>query len=454
MPQFDTDPPIPYVPISEQAIAVKAALGIPAELTAAKDRANHTGVQAVSTLEDPENLPLSTAQSNAITAAKNGVFVSLPDGTRLSFPASDNTDAARGLALESAFAAAIGGSTIDLTPGNYLVAKSTTLTIGMQTHYIVLAGMTIRLNGARLYHSAAFNGAAFFGANAVDGWSILGPGVIEGTAATSSGANEIGINTQTSRRWLIRDLTVRYFRNTGIQANNSAYSTGEYGSGKISTGKIVSCNIDLNNIGFACYAGSEYISLTGCTFNKNLTGADIYGGNTRFSNCESCYNTNYALRIRNGGNDGHGIWTGGSINHNLGFAVLVEASMDNGFSFSGAHLYADSSTTNKIQSLGGGVTFVGCIIDSPFYGPSTPTGVSMVVNSHMPLSITATQAVANLTTSARSMWVFLDNYSLTGGWTNNDCLIYVFADNAAALAGGLTVGRRYRTATGESRVVY
>jgi hypothetical protein len=30
----------------------------------------------------------------------------------------------------------------------------------------------------------------------------------------------------------------------------------------------------------------------------------------------------------------------------------------------------------------------------------------------------------------------------------------IFADNAAAIAGGLTVGKLYRTATGELKVVY
>ena len=386
--------------------------------------------------------------------AVSGVVVTKPNGSRsVYYPAAD-TNAARGLALEAAFAAAVAGDTIDLSPGTYDVAKATSTVIAVPTHYQVLAGMTIRLNGAVLQHGVAFDGAVFFGADAVDGWSIEGPGVIEGTAATSSGANEIGINTQTSRRWLIRDLTVRYFRNTGIQVNTSSYSTGEYGSAKVSTGKIFGCNLDLNNIGFSCYAGSEYIELIGCTFNKNLTGTDIYAGNTRFIGCEATYNTNYALRIRYGGNDGRGIWSGGSINHNLDFAVSVEANMTNGFTFTGSHFYADSSTTNKIQSLGGAVCFSNCIIDSPFYASATPSGINTAIACHMPLvSVSAAQAVADLSAAERLKWKFVDNYTLTGSWSNNDVYAYVYADNAAAVTGGLVSGEQYRTSTGEIRIV-
>ena len=439
MPQFDTTPPIPYVPIADKAAEVRLAVGL------APDTTGNTNLNAI--------LAAGPAASrDALDLV--GVKVSKSNGTFRHFAPSADTDTARGLALETAFANAVAGDTIDLAPGNYDVAKATSVIIGVATHYQILAGMTIRLNGARLYHQAAFNGAVMFGADAVDGWSIIGPGIIEGTAATSSGAAEIGINNRTCRRWLIENITVRYFRGTGIQVNNSAYSAGEYGTRKISTGKIINCNIDLNNIGVAIYASSEYIEIIGCTININLAGADIFAGNIRFIGCEATYNTNHALRIRNGGNDGHGFWVGGSISHNINFAVDVEAGMDNGFTFTGAHLYADSSTTNKVNSSGGGLVFSGCIIDSPFFASATPTGVSLVASCHIPLgTISAAAAVANLTTERRLKWVFLDNYTLAGAWANNDDRAYIFADNAAAIVGGLTVGRRYATAGGEIRIV-
>lgn len=375
------------------------------------------------------------------------VWVTFASGARIPYKPSANTDAARGDALSAAWTAALaatGAETIDLYPATFDCARATSTVISVATQFAVEAGMTVRFNGAKVTHGSSFNGAVIFGADAVDGWSFLGPGILEGTAATSSGTNEVGINTRTSRRWLIRDLTVRYFRNTGIQANSSSYTSGDYSSGKVSTGRIIGCNIDLNNIGFGNYAGSEYISLTACTLNKNLTAADIYAGNTRFLACEATYNTNYAIRIRDGGNDGHGIWNGGSINHNSGFAVAVEANMDNGFTFTGAHLYADSATTNKIQSLGGGLTFSGCIIDSPFYASATPSGLNTVIGSHFPVSVvSAANAVTDLSYAERLKWAFLQNHSLTGGYANNDTIIYRFAGDAAAATGGLTAGRQY-----------
>ena len=297
------------------------------------------------------------------------VTVTLSDGSQEEFVPSANTDAARGLALEAAMAYATAWSTVDLSPGNYLVAKATTNVISVPTHYEILSGMTVRLNGARLYHQTAFNGAVFFGADGssgTNGWAILGPGIIEGTQAKTSGANEIGINTRNSRRWLIADLTVRYFRNTAIQFNGGTYPTNtEYGSLKGSTGKVINCHIDLNNLGLTTGQSSELLSVVSCTFNQNLTACDLYAGATNFTACEVMWNTNHGLRIRNYGNSAHGSFVGGVIAHNYGFGIAMEGT-NNGFMIADSVIGADTNTSNKIESLGGGMIITGCIVDAPF----------------------------------------------------------------------------------------
>ena len=393
--------------------------------------------------------------SSSVTAAlgftprrKAGVVtVTFADGTQEEFVPSANTDAARGLALEAAMAYATAWSTVDLSPGNYLVAKATTNVISVPTHYEILSGMTVRLNGARLYHQTAFNGAVFFGADGssgTNGWAILGPGIIEGTQAKTSGANEIGINTRNSRRWLIADLTVRYFRNTAIQFNGGTYPTNtEYGSLKGSTGKVINCHIDLNNLGLTTGQSSELLSVVSCTFNQNLTACDLYAGATNFTACEVMWNTNHGLRIRNYGNSAHGSFVGGVIAHNYGFGIAMEGT-NNGFMIADSVIGADTNTSNKIESLGGGMIITGCIVDAPFYASATPTGSNRFSQNFLSGSLTV---VTDLSAAERLKWIFEANETAAGPWAQNDTKVYSFEDNTAALAGGLTAGRRYRKTT-------
>jgi hypothetical protein len=193
----------------------------------------------------------------------------------------------------------------------------------------------------------------------------------------------------------------------------------------------------------ANYSGNEYTSFTNCTFNQNLTGADVYAGNTRFVGCEINGNTNHGMRIRNGGNDGHGGFVGGMMNHNAGFAVAAEASMDLGFTFAGSHFFADSGTTNKIQSLGGGLNFTGCIIDSPIYASATPTGINTIKDSFISGTFTA---ITDLSAAERAKWKFQGNYTLTGVWASDD-IRTTYADDAAAGTGGVLQGEPWQQTT-------
>ena len=423
-------------------------------------------ITAITFAAPPIELNTATDQQKAdIRAAlvlpklSGSVTVTFANNTQQQFIPTADTDAARGVALAAAFAAAVAGSTIDCSPGNYYVAKSTSTIGGYTAQFAILDKMTIRLNGARLYKKSTATASAMFstnGTNGIDDWAIIGPGTLDGsyaanadTAARGSATNEIGINYNASRRALISGIRIINFAGTGLQGNNATFSSGDaYGGSamKTSTMKVSHCNIDLNKTGFANYSGNEYNVLTACSFNKNLTGVDIYAGNTKFIGCEISGNTNYGLIIRNGGNDGHGCFSGGWITHNAGFAVYAEASMDNGFLFSDTTLGGDSSTTNKIESAGGGLTFTGCYIESPIYSGSTPTGINTISNSFIAGSYTT---VTDLSSAERLKWRFKHNHTLTGPWTQNDLQVFIFANDAAAAAGGLVVGDAYQvTGTG------
>jgi len=385
-----------------------------------------------------------------------GVKVTRADGSCTSYVPTADTDTARGLALEAAFAAAVAFDTIDLTPGNYYVAKATSTIGGWVAQYAILDGMTIRLNGARLYKKSTDTASVMFATNGtslIDDWSIIGPGVLDGsyaansdTAARGTATAEIGINTNASRRCRIEGLTLKNFAGTGIQGNNANFSSSdEYGgsAAKYSTGHIHSCNADLNNIGIGLYGGNEYWNISNSSFNKNLTGCDIYAGNIKFTGCEANGNTNHALRIRNGGNDGHGSWVGGMMNHNTGFSVNVEASMDNGFTFTGSHFFGDSTTTNKIQSLGGGLNFTGCIVDSPFFASATPTGINTVKDSFFAGTYAA---ITDLSAAERAKWKFVNNHTLTGVFASDD-IRTTYATDADAGTGGVLQGELWQQTT-------
>jgi len=449
---------------------------------------------------------ITGTNSGTNTGDEVGVVVIKADGTRTSYAPSANTDTARGLALEAAFAAAVAGDTIDLSPGNYLITKAYSGTVGGSVaDFAILDKMTIRLNGARLYRTtpstvtagsfvigrsytiinpgttnfvseqgtANSNAGTSFVAiaagtgtgtailtppvmfavahvnNAIGGndWSLIGPGIVEGTAATTTTTgytNEIGLNVNVSRRWRIDNVSFLKFRGTGLQLNSTNYTGDTSGYAvKVSTGHVSNCNFDFCNIGMGNYAGNEYTSFTNCTFNKNLTGADVSAGNTKFVGCEICENTNFGIRIRNGGNDGHGCFVGGMINHNAGFSIAAEANMDLGFTFAGSHVFGDSGTTNKIQSLGGGLNFTGCIIDAPIYASATPSGINTIAQSFFPGTYAA---ITDLSATERAKWKFQNNHTLTGTWASDD-IRTTYADDAAAGVGGVLQGELWQQTT-------
>lgn len=384
----------------------------------------------------------------AEAATVRGVLVSKSDGTRVPFfPASD-TDAARGVALSGAMALAkvegLAGRpvAVDAYPANFDVAETPTTVIAVSTHYQVYSRMTIRLNGARLYHQVSFNATTFFGADAADDWSILGPGLIDGTVASPVApvaSHEIGINCRTSRRYWIDGVVVRYMKTAGFQSNSSNYGSGfspsysDYGGLKISTGKITNCNFDINAVGMQNYSSSEYIAFSGCTFNRNYRLADINAGNTKFSNCEGSGNTTFGVTIRRTAlaNDEHGSWIGGFITHNGGYAIQMEASAldstgnvsSSGFQFVGVTFGADSTSTNKIESLGAGLTLSSCFLQSPVFASNTPSGMNTIQNCFIggtPGAADDLTSISDLSAAERAKWRFVGNYTQAGEWAQND----------------------------------
>lgn len=400
----------------------------------------------------------SLADSALQAASIKGVVVTKADGTRTAYPPSANTDTARGIALEAAFAAAVAGDTIDLSPGNYYVAKATSSIAGITVQFAILDGMTIRLNGARLYKKSTDTASAMFaanGASGIDDWAIIGPGTLDGsyaanadTAARGSSAAEHGIHIRACRKVRIFGVTVCNFAGSGIIGNSATYATDEYsggGSAKISTVHITDCNVDRNYYGLTVNQNNEYWNLSGTTLNKNVTGIDIYyAGNLRMIGGEITNNTN-GVYVRHTAlaNSGHGMLIGVGINHNTGYALQVQTGMVNGMIFAGCNFYADSNTTNKIESLGSNVQFVACSIDSPIYCSATPSGLNTIKNCSIQGSFTT---ITDLSAAERAKWKFQNNYTATGVWASDD-IRTTYADDAAAGTGGVLQGELWQQTT-------
>ena len=379
--------------------------------------------------------------NNRSTISAPAIWVTYASGEIAPFKPATDTNAARGDALESAWASCLattGAETINLYPGNFLIDKSTSTIGGIVAQFEIEAGLTVRLNGARLYKpidvvttaSAMFSMAT----SGVNDWRILGPGVIEGGATiaeyetttmasqTTGYGSEIGINTNTNRHFQIHNITWRYFRGVALQFNQTSYTghgTSLNANLRLSSGMVTNCNVDYNNIGFQQSGLAEFAAFTGCTFNNNLTAFASYGGNVRFTACEFSGNSNYAYRQYNsgGGNYGKHIFSGCTMAHNVNFAISVAASMHGGAFFSGCTFGADSTSSNKIESLGGGLTLTGCYVESPFYASATPTGMNAMIGCFIAGTYTA---VTDLAVAEKAQWRFKENYTLTGAWAENN----------------------------------
>jgi len=111
------------------------------------------------------NMPSASgtlALTSQLPAANTGVVGTKAHGTRTAHPPAADTYSARGLALEAAFAAAVAGDTIDLSPGNYYINKTPATVAAIVSQFLVLDKMTVRLNGARLYKQSADTASCMF----------------------------------------------------------------------------------------------------------------------------------------------------------------------------------------------------------------------------------------------------------------------------------------------------
>ncbi len=361
-------------------------------------------------------------------------------------PAAD-TDAARGDSLSTAWAAATAGSRLDVGPGNYLMHRTTNyladnVTYQFHNSYLYIDNTSTSAVGGGLEHWLFYSRTAAQGGLAHN-WKFLGPVTIDGV--NQSGKSAIVVQNGNNR--VIRDVWFKRWPSYGLWMYGGWSSTEGWGN------RIESCMAEYCGIGFET-VGAEYLHWTNCVARNNTTGFSIACGNNYLVNCVAAYNTN-GVYISPGSNPGHGSWVGGGINHNTSIGVKSFASMSMGFQFVGTHIYTNGTT--GIQLLGDNMNFIGCGIDSVIT-PSATAGVkNYFINCFFPFANETNAeydtAIAGWTTAQRANIKFLRCTTETGNFSHNDLLKNVYADNAAAVTGGLIAGDEYRTSTGAVMVV-
>lgn len=418
---------------------------------------------------------LSIAKTNGLQTALDGkqtatgaVWVTYASGAKVPFIPTADTDAARTDALEAAWASAnstSGAEIVDLYPAAFYLDTAPTTVSGIPTQFIVETGRVLRLNGARLYHTATEQSYVMFAAslgtgNLAHDWAIFGPGILEGTVPTPSGiftaddtaTGEVGIlvggGGGYSYRYLIHGITGRYFKHAAIGLYNASYPTWKFTSGTISN-----CVLDYNIVGLAGFAGHEFVKIESTTASFCKRGYHVDAGNWTFNNCQANACTGDGLYVHSSGNNAHGIWNSGILAHNYVNAVRFAPGVTNGWTFSGAHISgSDGTTPNKMQLDGYGINITGGQFDSPIVTTAVNSGLNAIKDVY--ISNVATATVSGMFSGSRIKLKIDGCQTATGMWTHNDLQTYTFADNTAALAGGLVAGEKYKDSSGNLKVAY
>ncbi len=282
------------------------------------------------------------------------------------FRASANTDAARGTALQNAFAAAAASDTIIIGSGSYSLTSTLT----------VLNYQTVIIQSSFIYNTT--NTSDVFSSGAI-GWAIKGNGRLGGQGIGVGGAytDQAGIRiTGTAYKWSISDLDFGGFKGAAIDA--VALPPHFVGGGKIA-------NVRLATSTYGLYVGirEEYLQVTNSEIYGNTTGIYVAGGNFQAANL-NIEDNGTGVYLDNQDNSAHGQFTGTNINHNTTYSVYAN-SVGNGMDFVGCHFYGGASApiyiyaSQGIQFLGGEMGS-GTVItmDGVFTGYNTVKNVWLV----------------------------------------------------------------------------
>lgn len=235
-----------------------------------------------------------------------------------------------------------------------------------------------------------FKGAVFtcpdginvFEALEVDNWSVIGPFSL--TAAGVGSTAKVAFLVEGCRNWLVDSYAVSNFIGHGFLLKPGVAPANAWNKGLVRNYRATACWTgweDQPGTG-AEYCRVEGIDVTGSLIVGVITSAGntvMVGGNI-VSNADG-------LHVLAGTNHAHGMMSAVNINHNSALNIFAE-DVTNGMTFTGCHMYANSSNTGDgriyLKNCRG-VNFDGGILDCWVYNDTgASNGLNFFRNMYCP----------------------------------------------------------------------
>jgi hypothetical protein len=143
---------------------------------------------------------------------------------------------------------------------------------------------------------------------------------------------------------------------------------------------ILNCDFTANVCGLNTYAGGEYINYSVGRLYANTTAIVNRGGNNKYSNLNFNANTT-AFSLQTGSNDGHGVMSNCTVNHNT--TNLLITSITQGFKFVGCMFYEGNITITGSTRI----AFTGCdLVGSGTLTLTSNTSIKVGAECYYPTS--------------------------------------------------------------------
>jgi hypothetical protein len=164
---------------------------------------------------------------------------------------------------------------------------------------------------------------------------------------------QTGIFCYAKLNWLIDTCYFSDFSGPAQQNGGGAISVVALATGNSEGGRIINPWVDNNNGGIVFESRGEYATVINCKCTNNTTGIGIGAGNVIINGGDVQKNTT-GIKLFDGTNDGHGIISGVTCNHNT--TNLDIADNGDGMTFNACNFY--SGNMSIVNSTG--IKFIGC----------------------------------------------------------------------------------------------